>query len=1075
MPTQQVWRFGDLLKQHRGRAGLTQEELAEAARIGVRGLSDLERGVSTMPRATTVQLLADALILLGAERAAFEAAARHAPPLLAVMEDVREPSTAPPNAALNTLASGRVSAADEQGVATTTLTFLVADVRGYTAFTHEHGDAAGAALATRFTDLAYEAVSAFDGRVIEVWGDEVLAVFASGRQAVRAAVDLQARCATRTTPDLPLFAGIGLDVGEPISVGGGYRGEAINVAARLCALAKAGEALASESVVHVARRIDGVIYEARGAMALKGISAPTRVCSIRSAAALAASAPITSGRSDQASIQPDAACPTPGSAPEEAHATYPPMQSSRMESAMPLNNLPIPLTSFIGREHEQADVIALLTGSRLLTLTGAGGVGKTRLALQAAGEVLVNYRDGVWLVELAALADAALVSQAVAAVLNVREEPGQPIVTTLVNYLKAGQLLLVLDNCEHLIGACAELATTLLQQRPSIRLLATSREGLGVAGERLYRVPSLALPNPDRLLSVERLLAFSAVQLLVERARARRSDFTLTTQNARAIVQICVRLDGIPLAIELAAAWVGVLPVEAIAARLDDRFRLLTTGLRTAVPRQQTLRATLEWSYALLSTKEQTVLHRLSVFQGGWTLEAAEAVCTDEQVTADDFLGLLGGLADKSLVWVEEHDGAIRYRLLETIRHYAWEQLAATNEQATMQARHRDWFVALAKQGEMAVGPAYEMWLKQLDAEQDNLREVLRWAMSDRSGLEGAVHVAEALVYFWTVRGLLQEGYTWLGQLVSRRDQLPAEHQARVLSALGDLLYCQGGYGEAVALFAEAVAIYRGLGDARYMAKALRMQATAARWHGDFRQAATCFSECLMLHRDLSDRPGIADALCNMARAARMQGEDAQSRSLLKECLLLVRTLDDRLQIARLLLRLGIVAREFGDYDQARELQEESLALSRELGDKFNEASALRQLGRVAREVGDHDRARAHYRQSLVLVRTLDYKGGIATAFEGLALEMASQGNPQRAAQLLGSAEALRGATGRAILPTERAAYESAVVRLRAMLGDEAYAAANATGRAMPLEEAIAFALKEEPVGSSSKACGTPN
>jgi predicted ATPase/transcriptional regulator with XRE-family HTH domain len=379
-------------------------------------------------------------------------------------------------------------------------------------------------------------------------------------------------------------------------------------------------------------------------------------------------------------------------------ADFPPLASPVVHPG----NLPLALTSFIGREEEQSEVRALLGAARLVTLTGAGGAGKTRLALAVARELLGDYPQGVWLVELAPLADPALVPQAVAQALGLREEAGQPILGTLLGHLKERHLLLVLDNCEHLVSACAELATALLRACPSVRILATSREGLGVAGERLYRVPSLAAPPLGHLPPPERLGGYAAVALFVARAQERRAGFTLSAQNAPAVAAVCAQLDGLPLAIELAAARVGSLPVEAIAGRLDDRFRLLTGGPRTALPRQQTLQAALDWSYDLLTEPEQRLLHRLVVFAGGWTLEAAEVMGAGDGVESWEVLDLLGGLVNKSLVLLDEDadapDRVGRYRLLETVRQYGWERLGTSQEAARVRDRHLAYFLALAEE-----------------------------------------------------------------------------------------------------------------------------------------------------------------------------------------------------------------------------------------------------------------------------------------------------------------------------------------------------------------------------------------
>ena len=414
------------------------------------------------------------------------------------------------------------------------------------------------------------------------------------------------------------------------------------------------------------------------------------------------------------------------------------------------HNLPTSLSSFVGRERELADVQARLAGARLLTLTGVGGCGKTRLALEVARAVLDRYADGVWLVELAELANAALVPQTVAAVFNLREMVGQPITTALATILRGRSLLLVIDNCEHLIDGCAQLVDALLCACPELRVLATSREALGITGEIGWRVPSLPVPDPQQLPPFSELQQNPAVRLFVERAAAVQPQFGLTERNAAAVAQVCQHLDGLPLALELAAARIEALTVDQLAARLDQRFRLLTGGNRTALPRQQTLHATLDWSYDLLSEPEPRLFNRLSVFAGGWTLEAAEAVCAGEGSEPEDVLDLLLRLVRKSLVIAEESgEGAARYRLLETLRQYAHERLMAAGETETVRRRHASYYLMLVDDGEPSMWE--QMWLRRWLTELDNLRATMRW-LNESNAVEDAVRLGGRLWPMW-VRG----------------------------------------------------------------------------------------------------------------------------------------------------------------------------------------------------------------------------------------------------------------------------------------------------------------------------------
>jgi non-specific serine/threonine protein kinase len=722
------------------------------------------------------------------------------------------------------------------------------------------------------------------------------------------------------------------------------------------------------------------------------------------------------------------------------------------------SNLPLPLTSFIGRAHDLAEVSALLTRTRLLTLTGTGGVGKTCLALEAGRTLLPQFPDGVWLVELAPLTDPVLVPQAVAAALGVREAAGRPLVAALVAALAAKRLLLVLDNCEHLVAACAEMTERLLQSCVGLRILATSREVLDIAGETVLRVPSLAVPDPRSSLSLDRLAQYEAVQLFVERVRARRPHFGLTDANAPAVLQVCRRLDGIPLALELAAARVPVLSIEQVAARLEDRFRLLTGGSRTAPPRQQTLRAMLDWSYALLPEPERVLLRRLSVFTGGWTLEAAEAIYEGEGITAEAVLDLLAQLVDKSLVIAEEQDGQGRYRLLETVRQYAAEKLAAgEGESAALRGRHLAYYVALAEGAEAALrGPMQAAAFAGLETEHDNLRAALGWAVASGTG-EAGLRVIGAVWRFWLVRGHVGEGRAWLGRILAcvEPSAIPPAVRAKALNGTGRLVAEQGDYTAARALLEEGLALYRELGDRHGVANGLNNLGTVAWMRGDYAAAHTLYGESRNLARELGDRWGVALALNSLGIVAWAQGDYVSARTFYDESLILKRQLDDQRGVADGLLNLGEVARAQGDYAAARALLEEGLALYRGLGDRRGVADGLNNLGTVALAQGDYVSAQALFDESLTLAWELGDQRGVAMVLEGVAAVAAQTGQPVPAARLYGAAERLREAIGAPLPPGDRGTYDRGVAAARAGLNEVAFASVWAAGRAVSLEQAL--------------------
>ncbi len=711
------------------------------------------------------------------------------------------------------------------------------------------------------------------------------------------------------------------------------------------------------------------------------------------------------------------------------------------------NNLTAQLSSFIGRKREIGDVKRLLATTRLLTLTGSGGTGKTRLALQVAADLLAAqvFNDGVWLVELAPLSDPKLVHQAIASALNVREEPGTPLSKTLSDFLQAEHFLLILDNCEHLIDACALFADSMLRAAPQLQILATSREALGIAGETVWRVPGLSMPDPQQLPfgmeeAASALVRYDAIRLFTDRAAAVLPSFALSNDNAPVVAQICGRLDGIPLAIELAAARVKVLSVEQIATRLDDRFRLLTYGNRAALPRHQTLQAAIDWSYDLLSEPERVLLRRLSVFAGGFTLEAAERVMSDEwrvtredtrhpSLVTSDVFDLLSRLVDKSLVLVgEQNESSVaRYQLLETIRAYALEKLNASGETEARRQQHAAYYLTLAESAEAQLtGPQQELWLQRLEAEHDNLRAALLWTLDDHDRarqperVEARVRFVGALWRFWHVRGYLSEGRQWLERAVSGSAGASAAMLAKALRGLGGIAWAQGDYALARSAQEESLSLYREIGNLR----------------------------------------GVAASLNNLAVIAIEQADLSSARSLFEQSLALRRTLADQRDVASSLNNLAVVAREQGDYPSASTFLEESLAICRELKFKQGIASALNTLGTVSYVLGHYQLARAQLAESLTVYHELGYKRDVAECLEGLAGVAAAQKQPMHAARWFGLAEALREMIGAPVQAALRADYERDVATTRAQLDELTFAAAWAEGKAMKLEQAIKEAME---------------
>jgi predicted ATPase/predicted Ser/Thr protein kinase len=650
------------------------------------------------------------------------------------------------------------------------------------------------------------------------------------------------------------------------------------------------------------------------------------------------------------------------------------------------DNLPQQLTPFVGRSRELAEIRRLLSSSRLLTLSGPGGIGKTRLALQIAADSRREYDDGIRFVEFASLSDAGLVPQTVASALGVREERGRSITDTVVDLLRDRRLLLVFDNCEHLVGACAHIAEVLLRSSANVQILATSREPLAITGEIVFRVPPLAVPDPERASDIKSVSEYEAVELFVQRARAVRSTFAITDAIAVPLAKLCVQLEGIPLAIELAASRTTVLSIEQITVRLHDRLKLLTGGSRTALPRQQTLSAAIDWSYNLLSEAEKLLFRRLSVFSGGWTLEAAEAVCSGHAVEQDTVLELLSGLVDKSLVLVEERDGEQRYRFMVTLLEYAQQRLMQTEEGEAIQQRHAAFFVALAVEADpKLMKTEQKVWLERLNADYDNLRAALNWTCAQN--VESGLRLAGALGRFWYMRGHLDEGRKWLEQVLESSADAQPGQRVKPLNAAALIALSQGDYLKARSFTEQALVLSRISGDKYETAEALNNLAILDAETADFTGARRLLEDSLAIRRELNDKGGVAITLNNLGVLGLRVGEFAAASSLFQEGLAISRDVGDRHRIATMVLNCGEVARRLGNQAAAHSLIQEGLALAKDLGDKSLIPVALMCLGDVAGQQGDHPTASALHKEALELSRELGDKRLIAVAQLALGIE----------------------------------------------------------------------------------------
>jgi predicted ATPase len=887
-------------------------------------------------------------------------------------------------------------------------------------------------------------------------GDSRFAVFSSAPDAVAAAVAIQRAFAAEAWPTpSPIKVRIGIHTGEAQLRDGDYYGSAVNRCARLRNIGHGGQTLLSEATVVLAReRLPrGVRLLDLGHHRLKGLTEPERVFQV---------------------VVPDLL------------QDFPPLASL---DARP-NNLPVQPTPLIGRQQEIEAVRDLLSRDdvRLATLTGPGGTGKTRLSLQVAAELIDDFQDGVFFVELAPLSDPTLVVTTIAQAVGLQDIGGRPALDALVDYLSDKHLLLLLDNFEQILAA-APVVAELLGAAPGLKVLVTSRAVLRLRGEHEFPVPPLGLPEPGPRSLAQELASYPAIALFSQRATAVRPGFGLTDENAVAVTDICRRLDGLPLAIELAAARVKLLAPQAMLARLERRLPLLTGGARDLPERQRTLRDTIAWSYDLLDEPERRLFRRLAVFVGGCTVEAAEAVCSvDSEPGADVFDGI-ASLVDKSLLRQDDGpDAEPRFTMLETIREFGLEMLAAADEETRVRRRHLDWFAEFAEYCQPGVfgsdGPA---WLDRTAADLDNLRAAMAWSVTDsRSGAaRTGLRIAGPLQQLWLWRDNVAEGQRWLEQtLAADAAHSPAADQeatlppARLgahgahprviaLNGLSILLRHQRRFAEATIPADEALVLARAVRDRRGEAQALLSLGFVALDLGEVDAAAPLLEEGLAVARGLGDLFATWRSHQLVGVLLRRRGQHERAWAMQEEGLAAARTMGSLWNSAMSLNNLADLALDAGNLDRATALLDESLALLTRIGDPRGYRGAIWRLGKVALANDDSRQAAERFAESLKLSLQASSRGEIAPCVEGLvaAARMAGPAEtlPQSStsgARLLGAAAGLREATGRPVSLSERALFERAVAMSRTSLGEDAYEAAFAEGRAMPMEQAIELALE---------------
>lgn len=940
-----------------------------------------------------------------------------------------------------------------------TVTFFFSDIEGSTKLWEAYPQAMKTAL-ERHDALVRQAIVSNRGQIIKTTGDGFHAAFDTAADAACAALDTQRALGNEPWMEIhpeAIRARIGLHTGDAGARSGDYYGTAVNRAARLMAVGHGGQVLLSVTTADLLRDQlpDGITLVDLGEHRLRDLVRPERIFQL-----------------SHPSLSKD----------------FPPLASL---DAFP-NNLPVQLTSYIGRVHEMAEVEQLFTSARLMTLIGPGGIGKTRLALHVAADLLAasdgkppEFPNGVWLIELAPLTDPSQVVGEIASTFELHETRGSPsLLEIITNFLRAKQLLLMFDNCEHIVEECARLADHLLRACPGLKMIASSREALGISGEVVYRVPSLSLPDPNYFVPDE-LLRNEAVQLFIERAKAAQPRFVLTEQNAPAVARICRRLDGIPLALELAAARVPFFTPEQIAARLDDRFRLLTGGSRTALPRQQTLRALIDWSYDLLSPLEQTLFKRLSVFTGGWSIEAAEQVCADdvevgpsasdpEPLRWDEVFDLLSHLVNKSLVIVNEQEGEARYSFLETIRQYAQEQFhaydkgAGAGEILRVRDRHLSFFLNLGQGSIVQFIQQGTSWLNKMDAEYENIQSAFEWALAYHP--EDALNIIGDLFLYFNIRTDLHESQRAVREALARVEALPpaegeAEKRRIALRAKGYLALSQFHLtsGETIAarpILEKVIELSRAIQNNEVLTWGLGLTSLDALFLNDVEKMHSASQELIELSRGSSHHWGLAVGLGMLSWAEGNLGHDDQREALAKEALSMIGKPEDPMTYNALLM-LGLEARVRGDLITARIYLERCLPYARQVRSRSYEAMIRSELAHIERQSGNYQEAKQAYRMTMIMWNDLGHRAAIAHQLECFAFIAQVEGQLTRAVKLLGAADTLR-ETSSPMTVYEQNEYQPVMERLRQDLKEGEFQEAWSLGRLLSMEEAIAAALEPD-------------
>ena len=909
-----------------------------------------------------------------------------------------------------------------------TVTLLFTDIEGSTRAWDAHPTEMREAL-QRHDDLVREAVVRHGGYVFKTVGDAFCVAFEDASHAIAGAVDAQRSISREPWPDpVQIRVRMALHSGACDERDGDYFGPNVNRVARLLSLAHGGQTLASSATAALAQNhlADGIALRNLGMHALKDIGGTELVLQV---------------------LAPN------------LEAEFPALRSAA--DAGPQHNLPTYATTFLGRRGELAELDSLAREARVLTLTGPGGVGKTRLAVELAARQVDARSDGAWLIELAPIVDAADVGSAIASVLRVPEQSDMPPLTAVAHALRAKDCLLVLDNCEHVIDAAAAAADALVRACPHVSVLATSREPLAVAGEHVHRVRALAVPSEDQ--NPAEISAHDAVKLFVDRIRLNDPAFELSAAVAGPIARVCRRLDGVPLALELAAARTRTLTVDELEARLDERFRLLSAGSRTPVERQRTLQATIDWSFDLLTPLERTFFVRLAVFAGGCEVSAAEAVCAGDELARSDIWELLASLADKSMVQVETSGDRSRYRLLETIREYAQERLReqAGDVAVRLQRAHLEYYLGFAEEtGPLWQGLHARHALEGLTVERENLRAALATSL-DQGLIDAGLRIGIALAGFWRVRGLA-EGADWLCALLDHEGS--ATHpllRGRAGSAVGDLLMKLGRYRESRARLEPALAVAREQSDDALLVRTLGILAFLEYLDGDTDASLSCSQEGLVAARRTGDPELLALALARQADAYDLAGDTVRCRELLEEALALARRGANQRLLGQLLNNTAEAALHFGDLKTARDRLEEAVPIGEARDDPGLLIYSKRNLGTVLVAQGEVTAAEPLLRDVLLLAERTGEPVAFAYAVMACAFAASSVGEDERAATLHGAADAVFAEIGGSAEPLETKMRAADVERIQGRMGDAAFDAASRRGAGLSRDDVLELAVQQ--------------